>query len=230
MGGLMSVTGPEPGTPTKVGVALVDVVTGLHAAIGVLAALRHRERTGEGQRVEVNLLSSLLSAMVNQSGGYAAGGVVPGILGNRHPSIAPYETVATADRPLVLAVGNDKQFGALVGCLGRPELATEPRFATNPDRVANRDDLVTELEALLRGRTAEEWTALLTEAGVPCGPINDLAQAVRLAETLGLDPVATAGGVPTVANPLRMSVTPPSYRRAPPALDADGMAVRDELG
>ena len=138
MGGLMSVTGPGVGEPTKVGVALVDVVTGLHATIGVLAALRHRELTGEGQRVEVNLLSSLLSALVNQSSGYVAAGVVPGILGNRHPSIAPYETVPAADRPFVLAVGNDAQFQALASALERPDLAADPRFATNPDRVAHR--------------------------------------------------------------------------------------------
>jgi crotonobetainyl-CoA:carnitine CoA-transferase CaiB-like acyl-CoA transferase len=229
MGGLMSVTGPEPGHPTKVGVALVDVVTGCHAALGILAALRHRERTGEGQRVEVNLLSSLLSAMVNQSGGYVGAGAVPGILGNRHPSIAPYETFDAADRPLVLAVGNDTQFGALVACLGRPELARDDRFATNPDRVENREALVDELQSLLVGGTAEDWTTRLTAVGVPCGPINDVAQAVSLAASLGLDPVARTDAVATVANPLRLSATPPSYRNPPPQLDADGPQVRDEL-
>ena len=136
----MSVTGPAPGSPTKVGVALVDVVTGLHTAIGVLAALRHRDQTGEGQRVEVNLLSSLLSALVNQSSGYVVAGVVPGILGNRHPSIAPYETVPAADRPFVLAVGNDGQFALARArarasrARGRPEVRHQPAAGRPPRR------------------------------------------------------------------------------------------------
>ncbi|MFZ8979995.1 MAG: CaiB/BaiF CoA transferase family protein, partial [Candidatus Nanopelagicales bacterium] len=154
MGGLMSVTGPAPGHPTKAGVALVDVITGLHAAVGILAALHHRDATGQGQRIEVNLLSSLLSALVNQSSAYGAGGVVPGILGNAHPSIAPYEVYTTADRPLVIAVGNDAQFTALVGVLGAPHLAADQDYSTNPARVAHREELKVHLEGLLaRGRT-----------------------------------------------------------------------------
>jgi len=226
VGGLMSVTGPGPGEPTKAGVAVVDVITGLHAVIGILAALRHRAATGEGQRVEVNLLSSLLSALVNQSSGYVAGGVVPGIMGNRHPSIAPYETVAAADRPLVLAVGNDRQFRALCSVIGRPELADDVRFATNPDRVRHRADLVTELTGALAARSAADWVDALSAAGVPCGPINDLAEAVQLAERLGLEPVVTVDGVPTVADPLTLSATPVSYRRRPPAVGADSADVR----
>ncbi len=219
-GGLMSVTGPAPGEPTKVGVALVDVVTGLHAVYGILAAVRHRDRTGQGQHVEVNLLSSLLSAMVNQSSAYLAGGVVPGILGNEHPSIAPYAPYATADRVLVLAVGNDAQFRTLVTCLGIPETADDPRFATNPDRVAHRAELRTTLEAALAARGAEAWQDDLTAAGVPCGVVHDLAGAFALAERLGLDPSVTTPGsvVPQVANPLRMSATPPSYRGPAPRL------------
>ena len=154
VGGLMSVTGPAPGEPTKVGVALVDVITGLHAVVGIQAALLHRSRTGQGQRVEVNLLSSLLSALVNQASGYVAAGVVPGIMGNRHPSIAPYETFLTADRPLVLAVGNDGQFRSLCAVLGRPDLAQDARFASNPARVAHRDALVAQLAAELARRDA----------------------------------------------------------------------------
>lgn len=220
VGGLMSVTGPAPGEPTKVGVALVDVITGLHAAIGIQAALRHRDRTGEGQRVEVNLLSSLLSALVNQGAGYVAAGVVPGIMGNRHPSIAPYEVFSTLDRPLALAVGNDRQFRALTQVLDRPELADDPRFATNPARVRDRDALVSLIGPVLAGRSAEEWFARLTEQGVPCGPINDVAGAVAFAGRLGLAPVVDAGGVPTVADPLTLERTPVSYRRRPPALGA----------
>ncbi len=221
VGGLMSVTGPAPGEPTKVGVALVDVVTGLHAAVGVLAALRHRERTGQGQRVEVNLLSSLLSALVNQSSGYVAAGDVPGIIGNRHPSIAPYEVLPTADRPIALAVGNDRQFRALCAVLGRPVLADDPRFATNPDRVGHRDELAAALTAELAHRPAADWVQALTAAGVPCGPINDVAEAVRLADHLGLGPVADAGGVRTIADPIGLSATPVTYRARPPSVGAD---------
>jgi crotonobetainyl-CoA:carnitine CoA-transferase CaiB-like acyl-CoA transferase len=218
MGGLMSITGPEPGQPTKAGVALVDVITGLHAAVGILAALHHRDVTGEGQRIEVNLLSSLLSALVNQSSAYVAAGVVPGILGNAHPSIAPYEVYLTADRPLVIAVGNDGQFAALAEVLGDPALATDADYATNPARVAHRDALKARLESLLAVAGADEWQLRLTAAGVPCGPINDLAQAFALAESLGLSPVVDADGVPTVANPITLSATPPSYRSGPPDL------------
>lgn len=218
MGGLMSVTGPGPGQPTKAGVALVDVITGLHAAVGILAALRHRDATGQGQRVEVNLLSSLLSALVNQASGYVAAGVVPGILGNAHPSIAPYEVFATADRPLVIAVGNDGQFGTLVTVLGAPELAADPDFATNPARVVHREQLKARLEGLLASKGADEWQREITAAGVPCGPINDLAQAFALATELGLEPVVEVEGTPTVAHPITLSRTPATYRSGPPDL------------
>lgn len=218
MGGLMSVTGPGPGQPTKAGVALVDVITGLHASVGILAALHHRDATGEGQRIEVNLLSSLLSALVNQSSAYVAAGVVPGILGNAHPSIAPYEVYATADRPLVIAVGNDGQFTALCEVLGDPALASDADYATNPARVARRAELKVRLESLLAVAGADDWRARLTQAGVPCGPINDLSQAFALAESLGLHPVADADGVPTVSNPISLSRTPPTYRSGPPVL------------
>jgi crotonobetainyl-CoA:carnitine CoA-transferase CaiB-like acyl-CoA transferase len=225
VGGLMSVTGPGPGEPTKVGVALVDVVTGLHATVGILAALRHRERTGQGQRVEVNLLASLLSALVNQTSGYLAAGEVPAIMGNRHPSIAPYEVFAAADRPVVLAVGNDSQFTALCQALGRPDLAADPDLATNPGRVRCRERLSAELSAELVKRPADELFASLTAVGVPCGPINSVAEAVQLAAALGLAPVAAAEGVPTVADPVELSATPARYARRPPALGADNAQV-----
>jgi crotonobetainyl-CoA:carnitine CoA-transferase CaiB-like acyl-CoA transferase len=222
MGGLMSVTGPAPDEPTKVGVALVDVITGLHAVYGILAALRHRDVTGEGQHVEVNLLSSLLSALVNQASAYVAGGVAPGILGNDHPSITPYGVYATADRPLVLAVGNDGQFRALCRVIGADDLGTDARFATNPTRVANRSELRALLEEALALRGATEWHRELTAAGVPCGPINDVAGAFELATSLALSPIVAVPGsaVPQVANPLRMSATPPSYRIPPAPLPA----------
>jgi crotonobetainyl-CoA:carnitine CoA-transferase CaiB-like acyl-CoA transferase len=216
------VTGPEAGRPTKVGVALVDVVTGLHAVYGILAALRHRDLTGQGQHVEVNLLSSLLSALVNQASSYVAGGTVPGILGNDHPSITPYGVYSTADRPLVLAVGNDGQFRSLCQVIGDERLGSDERFATNPARVTHRGELRSELEALLSVRGATAWHAALTVAGVPCGPINDIGGAFELAESLGLDPVVTVpdSDVQQVANPLRMSATPPTYRTAPPTMRA----------
>ncbi|WP_174565226.1 CaiB/BaiF CoA transferase family protein [Rhodococcus zopfii] len=224
VGGLMSITGPDAATPTKVGVAVVDVITGMHAALGILAALRHRDRTGEGQRVEVNLLSSLLSALANQTSGYVSAGVVPSAMGNRHPSIAPYELFATADRPLILAVGNDRQFGSLCKVLGLVDLATDECYATNTARVANRDALVAALEATLVTRTADEWFADLTAERVPCGPLNDIADAVALAERLGLAPVVEIDDprrdapLRQIANPIRLSATPATYRSAPPKL------------
>ncbi|NUT97358.1 MAG: CoA transferase [Saccharothrix sp.] len=214
VGGLMSVTGTSE--PTKVGVALVDVLTGLHAAVGILAALRHRDRTGEGQLVEVDLLSVLLSSMVNQSAGYTLAGVVPGFMGNRHPSIAPYEVFPTADRPMVLAVGNDRQFERLWDALG---LDPDPRFAGNSERVAHVDVLADLLSERLRTRPAADWFALLTPLGVPCGPVNDLAGAVELAQSLGLRPTVDVGGLTLVANPIRLSETPATYRLPPPDLE-----------
>jgi crotonobetainyl-CoA:carnitine CoA-transferase CaiB-like acyl-CoA transferase len=230
VGGLMSVTGPEPGHPTKVGVALVDVIAGLHAAVGILAALRHRDRTGEGQRVEISLLSSLLSALVNQASGYVGAGVVPGILGNAHPSIAPYEVYRVADGTFVVAVGNDRQFAALCGVIGRPDLADDPRFVTNADRVRNRAALNEELAPALGTRSGAQWFDALRAVGVPCGPINDLAGAFAFAESLGLQPIAEvddprrAGPARQVRNPIGLSATPPSYRLAPPRLGEDSPA------
>ncbi|WNV89573.1 CoA transferase [Umezawaea sp. Da 62-37] len=221
VGGLMSMTGARPGEPVKAGVALVDVLTGLHAAVGILAALRHRDATGEGQHVEVDLLSVLLSSMVNQSAGYALAGVVPGIMGNRHPSIAPYQLVGTADRPMVLAVGNDRQFARLCSVLDVPELATDPRFTTNERRVAHVDELLALLEPRLRTGSARHWFEVLTPLGVPCGPVNDLAGAFELAATLGLEPTTTVDGLDLVSNPIRLSRTPVTYRLPPPRLDQE---------
>lgn len=212
----MSVTG-TPEEPQKAGVAVVDVITGLHASVGILAALRHRDRTGEAQHVEVNLLSSLLSALVNQASGFVGAGVVPGRMGNRHPSIAPYEVYPVRDGSLVLAVGNDRQFAALCSALGL-DLATDPRFATNPARVANREAMNDALAPALRTRDGGAWFERLSAAGVPCGPINDVAGAFALATSLGLDPVVDAAGSPQVANPITLSATPPTYRLAPPEL------------
>ena len=231
VGGLMSVTGEPDGEPLKVGVALVDVMAGLHAAIGVLAALRHRDRTGAGQLIEVDLLSTTLFALANQASGYLTAGVVPGRMGNRHPSIAPYETLLTEAGPIVVAVGNDAQFRTFCVLLGDGELAEDRRFATNGDRVVNRDALVPALEAHLATKPAAVWVELLRAAGVPCGVVHDVAEAFAYARTVGLDPVATVERddgttVDTVANPVAMSLTPATYRSAPPRLGEHSDQVR----
>ncbi|MFD1539484.1 CaiB/BaiF CoA transferase family protein [Nonomuraea guangzhouensis] len=226
VGGLMSVTGEPDGPGTKAGVALVDVITGLHAGLGVLAALRHRDATGQGQRVSVSLLSSLLSALTNHASGYAAAGVVPKAMGNRHPSIVPYEVFQAADRPIVIAAGNDRQFRALCEVLGRADLADDPRYAANTGRVACREELVGELDRALAARTADEWFAALTPAGVPCGPINTLDAAFAFAADLGLEPLAGD----QVANPIGLGATPPAYRLPPPSLGQDADWVREILG
>ncbi|MFE7845575.1 CaiB/BaiF CoA transferase family protein [Microbacterium sp. NPDC057407] len=231
MSGLMSVTGDAQGPPTKAGVAIVDVVTGLHAGMGALAALRHREATGEGQRVQVDLLSSALSALVNQSGAYALAGVVPQRLGNDHPSIFPYGPFPTADGDLVLAVGNDRQFARLCAVLEIPDAATDARFARAADRSAGRDALRPILERALARRPAREWEELLVEAGVPCARVLAIDEAFEKARDLGLDPVVRAGDAqtPGVRHPIRLSATPPDYPLAPPAAGADRAWVLDFL-
>jgi crotonobetainyl-CoA:carnitine CoA-transferase CaiB-like acyl-CoA transferase len=198
----------------------VDVLAGLHALSGILVALAHRDRTGEGQRVDTNLFSVLLSSMVNQASGYLGAGAVPAMMGNRHPSIAPYQTFDTADRPIAVAVGNDKQFAALATAVGLSELAADPRFVSNPLRVANRDALCALLEPALKSHGADHWYAVLTAAGVPAGPINDLSEAFAFARQLGIVTTVPVPGSPTpqVANPVSLSATPVTYRSAPPAL------------
>lgn len=218
VGGLMSITGRRAGEPTKTGVAVVDVITGLHATTGILAALIARGDSGPGQRVEVNLLSSLLSALVNQASGYLGAGVVPGILGNAHPSIAPYEVFETADRPLVVAVGTDAQFRSFATALGRPELPLDERFATNAARVAHRDELGAIITDVLSNADADHWFDLMTRNDVPAGPINTIDEAFEFAERLGLQPTVTIDGRAQVANPIRLSRTPATYRTAPPRL------------
>jgi crotonobetainyl-CoA:carnitine CoA-transferase CaiB-like acyl-CoA transferase len=227
MGGLMSITGPDAEHPSKVGVALVDVLTGLHAAVGILAALHHRAATGEGQYLEVSLMRTILSSLVNQASGYVLAGQVPTSMGNAHPSIAPYEVYQAADRPIVLAVGNDGQFAALMNALGKPEVAADPLFASNPARVENREalnDLVNEGLAI---HDADHWQAVLNASGVPCGPINSVAQAFQLADSLGLTPVAEildprrSEPARTVSNPIELHRTPVTYRSAPSTVGED---------
>ncbi|MBE1583885.1 CaiB/BaiF CoA transferase family protein [Nonomuraea angiospora] len=233
MSGLMSLTGDPGGPPYRAGISVFDVMAGNHAVIGVLAALRHREATGQGQHVEVNLLSSALTGLVNQSSAYVAGGVVPYRMGNAHPSVFPYEPLPTADHELIVAAANDGQFRRLCEVLGIPEVADDPRFARNADRTARREELRPILVERLVTRRAEEWFDLLVEAGVPSGPINTIDGGFAVAERFGLEPVVVVGegerAVPTTRHPIRFSRTPAGYRLPPPELDEHGTELRKWL-
>jgi crotonobetainyl-CoA:carnitine CoA-transferase CaiB-like acyl-CoA transferase len=224
--GLMSVTGDPAGEPFRAGVAAFDVISGLHATIGILAALNVRHSTGRGQHIEISLLASAMSGLVNQTGAFVAGGVVPFRMGNSHPSLFPYEPLPCADGDLIITAGNDQQFRKLTQVLGVAELADDPRFGRNEDRTANRDQLRPLLVERLRTRPKMEWFRELIAAGVPCGPINTIDQGVAFAEEVGLSPVVDVGGVPSIRNPITFSQTPPSYRRPPPALDEHGAEIR----
>jgi crotonobetainyl-CoA:carnitine CoA-transferase CaiB-like acyl-CoA transferase len=228
--GLMSLTGDPDGPPYRAGISVFDVMAGLHATIGVLAALQARHDTGRGQHVEVNLLSSALSGLVNQSSAFVAGEVVPFRMGNSHPSLFPYEPLPCSDRDLIVTAGNNGQFRKLVEVLGVPELADDERFARNEARTANRDELRPLLEERLRTRTAAEWFDEIIAAGVPCGPINTIDGGVDFARQIGLDPVVEIGDgdrrIPSVRHPITLSETPADYRRPPPQLDEHGDDLR----
>ncbi|WP_182899078.1 CaiB/BaiF CoA-transferase family protein [Microbispora sp. H10830] len=233
MSGLMSLTGDPGGPPYRAGISVFDVMAGNHAAIGILAALRHRDATGQGQHVEVNLLSSALTGLVNHSSAYVAGGVVPYRMGNAHPSVFPYEPLPTADNDIIVAAGNDGQFRKLCEVLGIPEIADDPRFARNADRTARREELRPILVGRLATRGALEWFELLVAAGVPCGPINTIDGGFAMAERFGLDPIVEVGegdrAVPTTRHPIRFSATPVAYRLPPPELDEHGDELREWL-
>lgn len=233
MSGLMSLTGSPDGEPYRAGISVFDVMSGMQATIGVLAALRHREGSGEGQHVEVNLFSTALSGMVNQTSAYVAGGVVPSRMGNSHPSLFPYEPLPTADGELIVTAGNDGQFARLCAVLGVPELVDDPRFAHNEDRTANRDELRPLLVERLATRGRMEWFDELLANGVACGPINSVEEGVAFAEKVGLDPVVLVGdadaAVPSIRNPLTFSATPARYELPPPRLDQHGDELREWL-
>src|SRR5271165_3004955 len=216
--------------PKGAGVAGYDVISGLHATIGILAALNHRQESGRGQHIEISLLASAMSGLVNQTSAYVAGGVVPFRMGNSHPSLFPYEPLPCADGELIITAGNDLQFRKLAQVLGVPELPDDPRFGRNEDRTAHRDQLRPLLVERLRTRTKMEWFRELIAAGVPCGPINTIDQGVAFATEVGLDPVVSVGqgdaAVPSVRHPITFSVTPASYRLPPPALDEHGAEIR----
>jgi crotonobetainyl-CoA:carnitine CoA-transferase CaiB-like acyl-CoA transferase len=237
MGGLMSITGRaagEPGAgPQKAGVAVADILTGLYAAIGILAALTHRERTGVGQHIDLALLDVQVACLANQAMNYLVGGNVPQRLGNAHPNIVPYQDFPTSDGFIIIAVGNDTQFARLCEAMELGELAADPKFAANKDRVENRTALIARLAAMTATRTTAHWVTALESAGVPCGPINalDAVFADPQVQARGLRvelPHPLSGTVPLVANPLRLSQTPVTYRTAPPTLGADTRGVLTE--
>jgi crotonobetainyl-CoA:carnitine CoA-transferase CaiB-like acyl-CoA transferase len=222
-GGVMGITGQPGGEPTKVGVAIADIVCGLFASNAILAALYKRGVTGEGARIEVPLFESTLGWLVNRGQDYLVSGEDTGLIGNAHPSIVPYQTFDAADKPLVVAVGNDPQFANLCGVIGRTELAEDERFATNPDRVANREALVSELQRAFAGRPADEWADELRAAGVPSGPVNTLADVLADEHLLGSGMLRgldhpSAGHLEMLASPILIDGERLSIRRPPPTL------------
>ena len=234
MGGLMSLTGEAEGEPVKVGVALTDIFTGMYAGFAVLAALAHRDRTGQGQHIDLALLDVQVAVLANQATNYLVGGMVPKRLGNAHPNIVPYQAFPTADGHIILAVGNDAQFRRFCEVAGRPELGLDPQYASNALRVKHRGVLVPLLKDIFASRPSAAWIESLEAVGVPCGPINDLAQVfadpqVRHRGMAVTMPHPQADGVTLVANPIRMSETPVAYDRAPPMLGADTDRVLSEL-
>lgn len=236
IGGLMSITGERDdlpgGGPQKVGVAVADLMTGLYSTIAILGALTHRDRTGEGQHIDMALLDVQVAAIANMNLNYLTSGRVPRRQGNAHANIVPYQVFGAADGDLVIAVGNDGQFARLAEVIGEPQLATDPRFAKNADRVRNRDVLVPLLQAVFATRSVADWIAAIEPEGIPCGPINDIGQVFAhpqvIARQMRRDlPHPVAGTAPTVANPIRYSATPITYDRAPPTL---GQHTREVLG
>jgi crotonobetainyl-CoA:carnitine CoA-transferase CaiB-like acyl-CoA transferase len=225
MGGFMSVTGEPDGRPLKAGAAVVDLICGLLATIGIQAALV----AGGGRHVETSLMDSALAALLNQGTAWVAGDVVPSARGNRHPSIVPYETYEAADRPFAVAVGNDRLFARLCAAIGLPELATDERFATNEARVANVDALGEAFEAVFRSAPADHWVTTLRDAGVPVGPINRIDEAFALAAELGMEPTDESHGVPLITPPLRLDGERPPIDRPPPQLDEHGDEIRTWL-
>jgi crotonobetainyl-CoA:carnitine CoA-transferase CaiB-like acyl-CoA transferase len=228
VGGLMSITGEPDGEPVKVGVALVDVLTSKDAVIGILAALHERQTSATGQHVQVNLLSSLLGSMANQAASYLATGAAPVRMGNRHPSIAPYECLRADGGMVAVCCGNDGQFARLATVLGHPELAGDPRFARNADRVAHRDELVARLETALAAEGPAHWIEALTAVGVPAGAVGDMGAAFDLATTLGLEPRVQLGddAIDQVRHPITYSRTPVEHYRRPPLLGEHNDTVR----
>jgi crotonobetainyl-CoA:carnitine CoA-transferase CaiB-like acyl-CoA transferase len=234
MGGLMSITGETNGPPMKVGVALSDILTGLYACNGIIAALHQRHRSGRGQFVETALLDVQVAALANQAASVLATGRNPVRHGNAHPSIVPYQTFETADGVIAIAVGNDAQFVALCGALERPALAQDSRYRTNAQRVAARETLIPELQRTLKAHDTRKWLAALMDAGVPAGPVNTIEQVLAdphvVERGLRIDlPHGSLASIPGIACPVRMSDSPPVLDRGPPCLDEHGGEIRREM-
>jgi crotonobetainyl-CoA:carnitine CoA-transferase CaiB-like acyl-CoA transferase len=233
--GLMSICGEIGGVPTKYGVAIVDVCTGMLACNAILAALNARHRTGRGQKVDLSLYETSLAMLVNVAANYLLAGKEGGRFGNGHPSIVPYTTYRTADQMIALGVGNDAQFARFAAALGRPEWLQDPRFASNRDRVVNRDHVDRAIEETLVGDTAAAWLAKLNAAGIPCGRINTVAQAFEEPQTAARRMVETiehpeAGPLKMVGSPFKFSDTPTSMRRGPPVLGEHSEEILRDLG
>lgn len=231
--GLMSITGPRDGEPTKVGVALLDVVAGLYATAGILASLRARDRSGEGRRVEVSLFEAGVAALVNQAANYLLGGDVPGRMGNEHPNIAPYQVFWAADRPFVLAAGNDGLFGRACEAVGRPDLLRDPRFRTNADRIRNREALTRALAGVFAEAPADEWLRRLAAAGVPAAPVRSIDEVFASPEGRAVTeevPDPARGVLRLVGDPIRVSGADRPLHRPPPRLGEHTEEVLRELG
>jgi crotonobetainyl-CoA:carnitine CoA-transferase CaiB-like acyl-CoA transferase len=225
MGGIMSITGPADGEPMKVGVGIADVMCGMYAGMAVLAALHHRERTGEGQYIDMSLFDSQVAWLINEGLNYLTSGEVPQRRGTAHPNIVPYQVFPTADGYFMLAVGNDGQFARFCALAGMEDAARDERFATNPARVKNREALVRLIRAQTLEQTTAFWIDELGKVNVPCGPINDIGQVLesKQAQLRGMrirmeDSRAAGGGAELIGNPMKLSKTPVSYRRFPPRL------------
>ncbi len=230
LSGMMSVTGQPGGPPTKVGTSIADITGGLFALSGIAAALYHRSRTGAGMKVDVGLFDGQLAILESAVMRYAVSGTSPGPIGNRHPSITPFEAYAAADRLLVIAAGNDTLFRTLCRALGRPGLADDPRFRTNGDRTRNVEELKAALEEVLDTAPAAHWLEVLEAAGVPCAPIQTIAEAVEHPQAQARNMIVRAGGLRMAGNPIKFSAfADPPERRPGPDLDADGERIRREF-
>ncbi|MDA1309421.1 MAG: CaiB/BaiF CoA-transferase family protein [Proteobacteria bacterium] len=225
LGGIMSITGDPEGQPMKVGVGIADVMTGMYASTAILAALRHRDATGQGQHIDTCLLDTQVSWLINEGTNYLVSGKIPVKLGNEHPNIVPYKVFGTADGYVILAVGNDRQFQDWCRCAGAEDLGADPRFATNPLRIGNREALYEAMPAYMERKTTRQWLEVLASAKVPCSPVNNIKQVFENEQVQAREmriemdhPKAGSGKVPLIGNPLKMSATPPQYRQAPPVL------------
>ena len=232
MGGIMSLTGAVDGQPTKVGVGIADVMTGMYATVGILAALQHRNTTGQGQHIDLSLLDTQIAWLVNAGTNFLMDRVIPPRLGNGHPNIVPYQVFSAADSPMILAVGNDGQFRRFCEVAGLSELVSDERFSTNPMRVRNREVICRLIDDRLKTRPRAAWLREFEQAGVPCGPVNNLQELFgdpqvksRGAELRMPCSWAQGGEIGLLANPLKMSRTPPCYRRPPPRLNENKAEV-----